>query len=598
MTNPTPHGQVPEALIDLIDAYAETRHRCGGIYNAKTEAARNAVIEALSGVQALSAAPAGWKLVPEDATKKMVRATDKVNFANADTDGTIHNVWNVMLAASPTPPAEQPDTPKAAPVDQRKAFESWARRQSWIKDCGKAPDGDAYGHWDTQKAWLAWTAALATPPAEQPDLTKLTERGAVAWAGVDAQALRDGTYHQAEESYVKLLADCRDAFPIPEPGGPLEVQWSAAMARPEEVPEYIRLCVAEMQAAPKAASAIGDELRDTLVAVSAAIAEQDDRTAQKMIREILAASPTPPAEQQAQPGAVYAELPQPDSWFHFTAQFWENKLRDFADRTHALRMQAAPKAAPTRTALPEGWTDCTIEFGNDGPEVVAYGPKRMMTRLAKWLGKYFAQVIAEAAPKAAPGAQNTVPAEWLEQAYREGWAACRDAETIGEEAEDWAFGNSTANSRMIDAQQAAPQQEAQEPVAWQGVHDQTDLYYTKPLQADVRPLYAAPQPAPAELERLRERIARMGLDVDRAMRGHVNEQSPLGTQRLAAIAALAKPAPAPLSEREAFERDWEKRHAPVPINGRTHDDGRYGDSSIQDAWERAKAAALAAQGGK
>lgn len=60
MTNPTPHGQVPEALIDLIDAYAETRHRCGGIYNAKTEAARKAVIEALSGVQALSAAPTGF----------------------------------------------------------------------------------------------------------------------------------------------------------------------------------------------------------------------------------------------------------------------------------------------------------------------------------------------------------------------------------------------------------------------------------------------------------------------------------------------------------------------------------------------------------
>lgn len=37
MTNPTPHGQVPEALIDLIDAYAD---RCGSIYNAKTEAAR------------------------------------------------------------------------------------------------------------------------------------------------------------------------------------------------------------------------------------------------------------------------------------------------------------------------------------------------------------------------------------------------------------------------------------------------------------------------------------------------------------------------------------------------------------------------------
>lgn len=53
--------------------------------------------------------------------------------------------------------------------------------------------------------------------------------------------------------------------------------------------------------------------------------------------------------------------------------------------------------------------------------------------------------------------RNAVPAEWLEQAYREGWAACRDAETIGGESEDWSFGNSTANSRMIDAQQAAPQ---------------------------------------------------------------------------------------------------------------------------------------------
>lgn len=38
----------------------------------------------------------------------------------------------------------------------------------------------------------------------------------------------------------------------------------------------------------------------------------------------------------------------------------------------------------------------------------------------------------------------------------------------------------------------APQQA--EPVAWQGIHDPTDLYYRKPPQADVRPLYASPQP--------------------------------------------------------------------------------------------------------
>ena len=90
MTKPL-HGQVPEALIDLIDAYAETRHRCGGIYNAKTEAARKAAIEALSGVQALSAAPAGF--VP-------VAAFDRLH-AHAE------SLAARLLAASPTPPAEQ-----------------------------------------------------------------------------------------------------------------------------------------------------------------------------------------------------------------------------------------------------------------------------------------------------------------------------------------------------------------------------------------------------------------------------------------------------------------------------------------------------------
>lgn len=68
---------------------------------------------------------------------------------------------------------------------------------------------------------------------------------------------------------------------------------------------------------------------------------------------------------------------------------------------------------------------------------------------------------------------------------------------------------------------------------------------------------------------------------------------------LEAEAAPQQEAQEPLSERDAFERDWEKRHAPAPINGRTRDDGRYGDSSIQDAWESWQArAALAAQGGK
>lgn len=166
MTNPTPHRQVPEALIDLIDAYAETRHRCGGIYNARKEAARKAVIEALSGVQALSAAP--W--VPElpestfdsiqaaaDAASvghlsrlldhqsailagamKSMRAIElaasPINESQGDFDARIpYHEWASFVesraallhdlkqspVASPTPPAEQQAAPKAAPGERR-----------------------------------------------------------------------------------------------------------------------------------------------------------------------------------------------------------------------------------------------------------------------------------------------------------------------------------------------------------------------------------------------------------------------------------------------------------------------------------------------
>ena len=59
---------------------------------------------------------------------------------------------------------------------------------------------------------------------------------------------------------------------------------------------------------------------------------------------MLAASPTPPAEQQAQSGAAYAELPHSVGEHKYGGGlFTEVQMRDFADRTHALRTQAAPK---------------------------------------------------------------------------------------------------------------------------------------------------------------------------------------------------------------------------------------------------------------
>lgn len=345
MTNPTTHGQVPEALIDLIDAYAETRHRCGGIYNARTEAARKAVIEALSGVQALSAAPA------------------------------IGDELRDTLVAVSAAIAERDD--RAA-----------------------------------QKMICEILAASTTPPAEQ-QATKETSGGFHVWRDI-ATAPKDGSRFVAIGYNYGLYSEGRHIC----------------------VAQWFRGCWMETSDWNEASEL--QHLTHWLPLPS----PPDDVAA--------------PAEQQA-PRCSYCDG---TGDVHGIDGEWRGICTE-CDAGTALRQQAAPKAAPTRTALPEGWTDCTIEFGNDGPEVVAYGPKRMMTRLAKWLGKYFAQVIAEAATKAAPGEQNTVPAEWLEQAYREGWAACRDAETIGEEAEDWAFGNSTANSRMIDAQQAAPKQEAQ-----------------------------------------------------------------------------------------------------------------------------------------
>jgi hypothetical protein len=50
--------------------------------------------------------------------------------------------------------------------------------------------------------------------------------------------------------------------------------------------------------------------------------------------------------------------------------------------------------------------------------------------------------------------------------------------------------------KAIDALRLAIEQaERQEPVACQGVHDKTDLYYRKPVQGDVRPLYTTPPAA-------------------------------------------------------------------------------------------------------
>ena len=64
-------------------------------------------------------------------------------------------------------------------------------------------------------------------------------------------------------------------------------------------------------------------------------------------------------------------------------------------------------------------------------------------------------------------------------------------------------------ARAVLAKWGTPPAVAGEPVAWMGMYDKTDLYYHKPPQADVVPLYATPQPTQArEIEGLRKDAAR------------------------------------------------------------------------------------------
>lgn len=84
--------------------------------------------------------------------------------------------------------------------------------------------------------------------------------------------------------------------------------WGVLSSSPSGIPDpagaWVRYedHLAALQAqrpAPSAAVALSDDLRDRLVAISEAIADQDDRAAQAMLREILAAPqpfPTPQAD--------------------------------------------------------------------------------------------------------------------------------------------------------------------------------------------------------------------------------------------------------------------------------------------------------------
>lgn len=97
--------------------------------------------------------------------------------------------------------------------EQRAEFEAWAHKTHY--NLGVGPNG-LYQSGRTSSAWASWQAA--------------TQRQQERIAELEAKV----------STLTTALSECRDAFPIPEPGAMLEHAWMGAMTDPEDVPEYVK----------------------------------------------------------------------------------------------------------------------------------------------------------------------------------------------------------------------------------------------------------------------------------------------------------------------------------------------------------------------
>ena len=231
----------------------------------------------------------------------------------------------------------------------------------------------------------------------------------------------------------------------------------------------------------------------------------------------------PSVEQQAQLGTVYAELPVPNypKSGGFPGSFAEVQMRDFADRTHALRMQAAPKAAPVTQQA--GYAE-VIECGNSYAKVKlkgeAFGSTKVgdifytapqpehdlkdvpcaccgyMTHHREHMG-----CIRAAAPKAAPGELSADSLRHQNKLLAETLGACILASGIVRKDIDGFTGPELLHfgEDLRSMLEAAPQQEAQEPVGVvEHAQAQTSyIHWTAAPPPNGTKLYTAPQPAPA-----------------------------------------------------------------------------------------------------
>lgn len=115
--------------------------------------------------------PAGWKLVPERATKAMQDAWDSAPF-NEDTDIEFHGAYRAMIEAAPSPLSAAPASAQEEAKDERQAFEAWHKREF-----GSYVPGLTIHY----NRWLGWEgrASVAAPAAGDAqaleDLQRLIE---------------------------------------------------------------------------------------------------------------------------------------------------------------------------------------------------------------------------------------------------------------------------------------------------------------------------------------------------------------------------------------------------------------------------------------
>ena len=240
-------------------------------------------------------------------------------------------------------------------------------------------------------------------------------------------------------------------------------------------------------------------LSATLLAMHGVLTSREAEIA--LLKKALLEAEAAP-QQQAQPGAVYAELPEEHWLSTYTTIVWnEDSMRDFADRTHALRMeQAVPKAAPGEpsahqilaitTAYEQGVGKGHQAY-NSGKEIANPYDSAYRCDLAWQYGYGEGKEQAQREAKAAPQQEAQEPFGWVKSSEIE------SARRHGGSINLWRIRYDCDTPLYLEA----PRQEAQEPIGHLRMGPKEEFVATKraeELDIDVwHPVFTA-QPAPQQ----------------------------------------------------------------------------------------------------